>query len=285
MVVIDDGVTVFTRNGADVTRTFPEVASGVAGAVGGRPVVLDGEIVALDQAGRPSFERLQRRWPQQRRPKPELLRQVPVRFFAFDVLARDGEDIVTWPYLERRALLDSLAVVETSKTLTVPRFWTDVSPAVMLEVAAENSVEGIVVKRVDSPYRPGRSNLWLKCPLRATAELIIAGYLPSSGPAGRVGSLLIAGRDGEGRLVLVGQVGTGFSESARRQLFGLLHRIQRRTPPVVNAPAMDHGIRWVEPNHVGEVAYRNYRPGRGLRHTSWKGLREDTDPSRIGLPG
>jgi bifunctional non-homologous end joining protein LigD len=84
-VLVDDAVTAFSRNGADVSRTFPELA-GIAAAVGGRRVVLDGEIVALDAQGRPSFTRLQRRWPQQRRPRPELVREVPCRLMAFDIL-------------------------------------------------------------------------------------------------------------------------------------------------------------------------------------------------------
>jgi bifunctional non-homologous end joining protein LigD len=84
----------------------------------------------------------------------------------------------------------------------------------------------------------------------------------------------LAGHDAYGRLILVGQVGTGFSETARRQLFSLLHPLEQRTPPVANPPERMYGLRWVQPKHVGEVAYRVYLPGRGLRHTSWKGLRD-----------
>ena len=129
-VLVDDTVTVYLRNGADVSRTFPELA-GIAAAVGGRSVVLDGEIVALAN-GRPSFQRVQQRWPQQRHPTSDLIHRVPVRLLAFDVLAVDRRDITSWPYQQRRDLLDGLMVVETSKKLTVPRFWVDVSPAEML---------------------------------------------------------------------------------------------------------------------------------------------------------
>jgi bifunctional non-homologous end joining protein LigD len=164
-VVVEDAVTIFSRNGADVSRTFPELA-GVAAAIGERQAVLDGEIVAVDEAGRPSFTLLQRRWPQQRRPRLELLREVPVRLLAFDLLSLDGRDVTSYPYGQRRELLDALMVIEKSPVLTVPPALVDVSPADMLEVASAHSMEGIVAKRLDSPYRPGRTTLWIKSPVR-----------------------------------------------------------------------------------------------------------------------
>jgi bifunctional non-homologous end joining protein LigD len=109
--VVDDEVIVFSRNGADVSRTFPELG-GIPAAVGGRRVVLDGEIVALGAQGRPSFTRLQRRWPQQRRPRPELVRDVPCRLIAFDILQIDGRAIGDLPYGQRREHLDDLLTVE-----------------------------------------------------------------------------------------------------------------------------------------------------------------------------
>jgi bifunctional non-homologous end joining protein LigD len=150
--------------------------------------------------------------------------------------------------------------------------------------AAEHHMEGIVAKRPDSPYRPGRSNLWIKTPVRATAELVIVGFWCSSGPGGQasVGSLLVAGHNDSGQLVVVGQVGTGFSSAARRRLFELLQPIECARAPVANPPEL-RDIRWVRPVYVGEVAYREYVPGRWLRHTSWKGLR-DRRLASIGLP-
>jgi len=259
---------VFSRNGADVSLTFPELAS-VSQAVGGRSVVLDGEIVALDAQGRPSFTRLQRRWPQQRRPRPALLREVPVRLMAFDVIAVDGRDLSAEPYVKRREVLESVVVEETG-VLTVPKAFFGVSAADMLEVAAQHAMEGIVSKRVDSPYREGRSPWWVKSPVRQTAELALVAF---AGPPGRVGALLVAGHREDGSLELVGQVGTGFSAVMRRQLFEVLNPLVCAAPPVVN-PGDSQGWRWVEPRHVGEVAFREWVPGRGLRHASWKGLRE-----------
>jgi bifunctional non-homologous end joining protein LigD len=284
-LVIDDGyVTAFSRNGLDVSTCFPELA-GVAAAVGDRPMVLDGEIVAVDAQGRPSFTRLQRRWPQQRRPGAQLLREVPVRALAFDVVQLDGHGLTKIPYGQRRELLDALMVVDKSPVLTVPRAMIGVAPADALEACAAHGLEGIVTKVLDSPYQPGeRSPYWLKTPYRATVELVVAGYWAASGPGGRscVGSLLVAGHDEAGALVACGQVGTGFSDSMRRRLYSQLQPTRRAPSPVAN-PIEAPGVRFVEPRLVVEVAYREYVAGRWLRHPSFKGERA-ADPGHVPLP-
>lgn len=271
IVVDEDGLAVFTRNGAEVSRTFPELA-GIRAAIGGRPIVLDGEIVAVGSDGRPSFTRLQRRWPQQRRPAAELVREVPTRFLAFDVLGLDGVDISGEPYARRREILGEVMAVDESPVMTIPRNWVDVSPADMLDVCAANAMEGIVAKHLGSPYRPGRSALWVKTMVRATAELVIIGHIATRASGGSVRTLLVAGYDEAGDLCLVGQVGTGMSLRERRRLFELLDPIEIPQSPVRNPPA-EPGVRWVEPRYVSEIAYREYTPGRLLRHPSYKGLR------------
>lgn len=204
---------------------------------------------------------------------------------AFDLLSIDGRTITDAPYGQRRDLLDTVMAVEKSHVLTVPRALPDISPADALEVAGAHGIEGIVVKHLDSPYRPGRSPLWIKNPVRATCELLIAGYWCANGPGGRtcVGSLLVAGHGDSGDLVAVGQVGTGFSASMRRRLYTALHPLRRATSPVANRIEVP-GVRWVEPRYVAEIAYREYVAGRWLRHTSFKGLRDVPDLARIGLP-
>ncbi|OPX08376.1 DNA ligase [Mycobacterium sp. AT1] len=284
ILIIDGGTTrVLSRNGMDVSRTFPELA-GVAAAVGRRSMILDGEIVALDAAGRPSFTRLQRRWPQNRRPDAALLREVPVGVMGFDVLEFEGRWLTDRPWHERRAVLESALVVDRSPVLTVPRAFTDVSPADMLAVAASHGVEGIVLKLTDSKYISGRSGLWTKVPVRLSADVVIVGFWCAGGPGGRnaVGSLLLAGHDGAGRLVAVGQCGTGFSANMRRHLFDLLDPLRRERSPLA-LPLEAAGVRYVRPTYVGEVAYREYVPGRWMRHTSWKGLREKP-VSGVGVP-
>lgn len=279
-LIVEHGeVVMFSRNGADITRTFPELTS-VGQIVAAKSVVLDGEIVALDAQGRPSFARLQRRWPQQRRPGPTLLREVPVRLMAFDVISAGGRDLTGEPYVKRREVLESL-VSEEPGVLTVPKAFFGVPAADMLEVAREHQMEGIVSKRVDSPYREGRSPWWVKSPVRQTAELALVAF---AGPPGRVGALLVAGYRDDGALELVGQVGAGFSAVMRRQLFEALDPLVREVPTVVNPPVEQQGWRWVEPRLVGEVAFREWEPGRGLRHASWKGLRAvDAHGTRLPL--
>ena len=191
---------------------------------------------------------------------------------AFDVLAVDGVDVTGQPYGRRREVLDSLMVVDASPVLSVPRNWVDVSPAEMLAVCEANAMEGIVAKLVDSPYRPGRSPFWVKSMCRATSELAIVGHIDSRAAGGSVSCLLVAGHDADGDLVLVGQVGTGMSQRERRRLYELLEPMSTDVVPVRN-PTADRRVRWVTPTYVGEVAYREYTPGRGLRHPSWKGLR------------
>nr|WP_234790459.1 RNA ligase family protein [Mycolicibacterium fortuitum] len=282
VVVEGSEVTVFSRSGANVTRAFPELQD-VAAAVGFRSMVLDGEIIAPDVGGVPSFARLQQRWPQNRRPTPELLRQVPVQLAAFDVVAIDGREITTTIYERRRAVLDTVAAADAPGTLVVPRSWTGVSPADMLDIAGTAGMEGIVVKKLDSLYLPGRSKLWVKCPVRPTVELVIVGYWPAAGPGGSlsIGALLLAGHNEAGELVPVAKVGTGFSAASRRRLYQLLHPIEDSTT-AEGDPAALQGVRRVRPVYVGEVAYHP-GSGRWLRHTAWKGLRS-RPVSAVQLP-
>ena len=278
----DGAVRIYTRNGAEAISTFPELVDVPAGL--GRDVVLDGEIVALDRLGRPSFTRLQQRWPMRRRPAPSLLREVPVRLFCFDVLAIGTTDLTSRPYHERRSILDELALTSSSDVLVVPPSWQGVDPHDMLAVAADNGVEGIVTKRIDSQYVSGRSRNWVKTPLRVTCELAIVGWWPPGGSSrvGQIGSLLMAGRDADGQWSVVGQVGTGFSDAERRRLHALLVTIPAARP-VAREVKTPPGVRWVDPVYVGEVAFREFVPGRGLRHASWKGLR-DTTSDAVGMP-
>lgn len=281
-LVDGSSVKVFSRNAADVTSTFPELTR-IAEIVGQRRLLLDGEIVALDQLGRPSFSRLQQRWPMRKRPTRSLVEQVPVAFFAFDVLTIGNVDLTELPYVERRQALDELTL-SRPRPLVIPPYWRDARPIDMLAAAAENGIEGIVSKRLDSQYHSGRSTAWIKTPVRKTCELAIVGWRPPTGSARTemVGTLLLAGRSDDGQLVLVGQVGSGFSDAERRRLHTLLVRIAVDHAPLKNPPT-NYTANWVKPQYVGEVAFREYVDGQGLRHPSWKGLRE-RPLGDVGMP-
>lgn len=265
-------VWLFSRNGADITDTFPEISTALAEVLpdARRQIILDGEIVALDREGRPSFARLQRRWPQNRRPSFALLQQVPVRYFAFDIMALDDADVSGLPYWRRRELLEELLGETSSPTVVVPPAFTDVMPLDVLEVAAEHHYEGVLCKRLTSTYRPGRSNAWTKVPARMRHEFVIAGFY--GGRSRGVAAVLVAAHDGQGQLRLLGRVGSGFASKTRHELFALLSERRTSTPPIRDA-VEDRFIQWVHPVFVAEVAFREHIAGQGLRHASWQGLR------------
>ncbi|MGH3645151.1 MAG: non-homologous end-joining DNA ligase [Mycobacterium sp.] len=281
-----DRVTLLSRNGADVTRTFPEIASALPGAVD-RSVILDGEIVALDTKGIPSFERLQRRWPHSRRPSVDLLRAVPVRFFAFDVLRHHGQDVTNHPYAERREILADVAAAAQSSVIQFPHHWVATDPSMVLAASAETGLEGIVTKRLDSLYLPGvRSKDWIKTCHRLRSEFVIGGWLPGEGPNHRtIGALLVGAHDDQGRLRFCGPVGAGISAAHRRILTRYLAPLASLSSPFDGdiPAAIARNARWVRAETIGDIEYRELRGL--LRHPSWKGIRADlTDVTRVVLP-
>ncbi|TSD92921.1 hypothetical protein FOS14_24140 [Skermania sp. ID1734] len=155
MATVDGrGVRLSSRNGTTITRTYPDLVAGIRRVLEGREAILDGEVVALDESGRPSFGLLQRRMHAQRA-GAALVRMVPARYFVFDILASDGRDVTGLPYTERRALLNEL-VTPDDPVVQVPPSWTaadGVDGQVMLELAAEHGLEGVVAKRLSSRYR------------------------------------------------------------------------------------------------------------------------------------
>lgn len=284
IAVLDErGATLLSRNGADITRTFPEIAAALP-TLPGRNLILDGEIVATDDRGVPNFGRLQQRWPQNRRPSAALQRRIPVRFWLFDILRVNDVDVTTEPYEARRARLCHLAG-DAGPIIQVPGSWPGADPAAVLAAVAENGLEGIVTKRLTSTYTPGaRSPDWIKTPLRKRSEFIIGGWLPGSGPNRHtVGVLLLGAWTNEGRLQFCGSVSAGLNTAQRRHLLRALEPLQRRTSPFIGLAAdAAADARWVTPEFVVDVEYREFR--RTLRHPSFKGLRGDVDSRDVSVP-
>ncbi len=274
-------VRMWSRNGNDVTAAYPELATGpTAAALGERgPVLLDGEIVALDERGRPSFARLTQRM-HVRAPSAELVARVPVQLYAFDV-PQSGP-----PYDERRAALEALELGAVPH-VEVPPAYTDVSAAQLLDVARAHGLEGVVAKRRRSRYEPGRrSAAWVKTALTTAQEVVVGGWSAGQGRrAGMVGSLHMGVYDRAGRLRYLGMVGTGFTDAALRLLGERLAPLALTASPFDDeVPALDaRAARWVRPELVGEVVYRVLTPDLRLRHTAWRGLRPDRDPAEIVL--
>jgi bifunctional non-homologous end joining protein LigD len=274
-----------SRLGNEITNVYPDLHGSLADALAGRSAVLDGELVVLGQEGRPDFHLMQFR--HQRGPTADLLRTAPVTYIVFDLLELGGEVLLNAPYTERRALLAELPVA--NPRIAVPRHFTadDIDPNELLAVVAEQGLEGLVAKRLESRYHPGqRSRDWIKRPLIKTQEVLVGGWRPGKGNrSGRVGGLLLGAHDEAGRLRYVGDVGTGFSERALDELLDLLTELTRSKSPFDDEVPADRrrGARWVEPRLVGQVVYRQFTSDHRLRHTAWRGLRHDVLPEQVKL--
>lgn len=282
VVHVDGGrARVMSRNDNDMTAAYPELRE-MAESLGALQVVLDGEVVALDKHGRPSFSALQPRMhvtdaAQVRR----LQKSTPVTFLAFDVLHLDGRSTLELPYEDRRRLLESLEL-EGPSWRTPPTWYADGSS--VLEAAAEQGLEGIVAKRRDSTYRPGRrSDTWVKVKHLRTQEVVIGGWKPGSGRRGGVLGSLLLGIPGEEGLDYVGKVGTGFTDEALAELTRRLVTLERADSPFAGRiPSVDaRDAHWVEPRIVGEVRFGEWTQDGRLRHPAWRGIRPDKTPSDV----
>lgn len=208
----------------------------------------------------------------------QLTRAVPVRYVLFDVLYLDGRDVMALPYERRRDLLESLRL-DTDAVRTLGAFHG--AGEELLRATREQGLEGIMAKRVDSPYVPGqRVSTWRKVKHTSTQEVVISGWKPGKGArAGGVGSLLIGVCDDRG-LRYAGHVGAGFTERTLDELGRLLRPLETSTSPYVDDVPREFArdAHWVRPELVGEVTYTTWTKEGRLRGPSWKGFREDVPP-------
>jgi bifunctional non-homologous end joining protein LigD len=273
-----------TRNLRDVTVSWPELDA-LGPALGPRPMILDGEIAALDDAGRPSFQRLQERMHvADRATAARKAGTVPASYLVFDVLHLAGRDLMPLPWTERRPILDSLGLAGPSwaTTPSVPGAGTE-----LLETARTRSMEGVVCKRLDSTYTPGaRSRSWLKVKLHESDEFVVGGWFPGEGRrANHIGSLLLGVPDGAGGLDYVGNVGTGFSDAELRRLEQRLEPIRRESSPFTGGGTPKRASAFVEPELVVEVEYTERTQEGILRHPSYKGIRIDKGVRDVNTGG
>lgn len=299
LAYVEDPETVrlVSRSGQDLTVTFPELGA-LAGQVDPArlPMVLDGEIVALDRQGRPDFRRLQLRANlRKERDVARARARVQVDLMLFDVLRAGGQDVTDRPWTERRELLESLVTPQPPVHLP-PVFEGDLDAA--LRTSRTLRLEGVVAKRRRSTYASRRSREWLKIKHSAMQEVVVVGWRPGRANASVMGSLLMAvpdhTDDGDG-LRYVGRVGTGFTERERRVITARLKDMVRTTPPAFGVPAEDASdAHWVTPELVGEVTFADWAEGsdsasgeRRMRHSVWRGWRPDKSPDEVvvELPG
>ncbi len=271
------------RSGTDITTRYPELTADGAPGLPVSDAIVDGEIVAFDAQGRPSFSLLQNRM-HLTRPR-EIEREVvrtPIVYLVFDLLRLDGHDLTGMPLSQRRTLLEDV-VSDLDAPVRVPPVFDDVDAA--LAASREFGLEGVVVKDRGSRYRPGqRSPSWMKVKLTLMQEAVIVGIRPGKGDReGTIGSLLLAVPDPTG-LRYVGRVGTGFTDRMLRDLLAQLAPLRIDTPPLHGVPALDASdALWVRPELVGEVEFANWTPDGVLRHARWRGLRPDKSPSEVSV--
>ena len=282
-----DGITrLESRNLNDVTRQYPEAAAVGAAFDAGRTAVLDGEVVAFDEHGKPSFERLQGRMHLTGAAAIDArTRSNPIVYMVFDLLYLDGENLMRLPYTERRARLEQLDL--NGPSWRTPAYHAG-EGAVLLQASADQGLEGIVAKRLDSIYEPARrGGSWLKIKNTRRQELVIGGWLPGEGRRhGRIGALLVGYYDHappQPELRFAGKVGTGFDDKELAMLEKLLATRRRSTSPFQGPKQPGKGAMFVEPDLVAEIEFNEWTRQNMLRHPSYKGLREDKQATGVVL--
>ena len=265
-------VTLLSRNGLDWTDRFPEVAA-AARRLSARRALLDGEVAAVLPDGRTSFQALQ---------NAQSAKRGTIAYFVFDLLRLDREDLAAWPLLERKAALERLVGDGERSVVRYAPHVEGVGREV-LAAACRAGLEGIVSKRGDAPYRPGRGTTWIKTKCLLRQELVIGGFTDPEGAArDAIGALLVGYRQ-EGALRFAGKVGTGFTNAAARALRRRLGGIAAGTSPFSPPPrgGLGRSAHWVRPLLVAEIAFTEWTADGKIRHPSFQGLREDKRPEDV----
>jgi bifunctional non-homologous end joining protein LigD len=266
-----------SRRLSDITFQYPELRP-LGRELGSSDAVLDGEIVAFDESGKPSFERLQQRMNLTGESQiKRRAKQVPVAYVIFDLLYLDGRSLMALPYEERRERLEDLDL--NGPAWRTPAYHHGEGRP-LLQATVEQGLEGVVAKRLDSTYEPGRrTGSWIKIKNRQRIQLLIGGWLPGEGSReSRIGALLVGRRDEDGSLRYAGRVGSGFTEKTLDATLAELEPLRRRTSPFAGRKAPKGSI-FVEPCLCADVEYGEWTSEGLLRAPVFKGLVERREPS------
>jgi bifunctional non-homologous end joining protein LigD len=288
-VVRDGQARIWTRNRVDAATYFPDLA-GRADWIEADEAIVDGEVVALDDEGRPSFSLLQdrtglrgleaatrRRSADAPHLSAEERARIPLAYMAFDLLHHDGRSLLDVPLESRKRVLRRIL-----RPHSMVRYASHVAEEgeTFVKVAAERGLEGIVAKRRDSRYQPGRRTRdWLKVKLRREQELVVVGWLPGRGTHKDLGSLIVAVNE-DGRLRHAGQVGSGIDAKTRRALLAAMEPIRRDTSPLDPKPRLPEAY-WVEPKIVIRAEFAEWTTDKLLRQAVFKGVEVDRDPAQV----
>ena len=263
-----------SRTGKELTGTYPEVAAAVA-AQSADDLLLDGEVVAYD-SDQTSFSRLQQRLGVTN-PSPEQVATYPVVYCVFDLLEIDGEDLTHRAFLERRARLER--AILPSPALQLTEAWHGDSQRRFAE-ACRSGWEGLIAKRADASYTPGRSRDWLKLKCAWGQEFVIGGYTDPAGSRTDFGALLV-GYYEQGRLRYAGKVGTGYTAATLRVLGARLRDLEKSESPFVDVRPIPHGTHWTEPALVAQIGFAEWTNDGRLRQPRFLGLRDDKRPAEV----
>ena len=268
-----DDVRLESRTGKDLTGTYPEVRAAVA-AQRPRTLLLDGEVVAYD-GEQTSFSRLQQRLGSSR-PTPGQLAAYPVVYCVFDLLEIDGEQLTRAPLLERRARM--LGALRPTAALQISEAWRGDSERRFAE-ACRAGWEGLIAKRADAPYTPGRSKDWLKLKCVWEQEFVIGGYTDPAGSRTDFGALLVGyHEDGSSATPARSARATARRRSATS---GSLRRLEQTTPPFVDARPVPRGAHWTRPELVAQIGFAEWTNDGRLRQPRFLGLRDDKRPDEV----
>jgi bifunctional non-homologous end joining protein LigD len=262
-----------SRNSIDITKRYPELAS-LPAALAARETIVDGEIVALDAQGHSSFELLQERM-HVRAPSENLFAQIPVVYFAFDLLYCDGYDLREAPLLERKQLLERLLF--TSERFRYADHQLEHGKE-LFALAQQNGLEGIVAKRADSPYVSDRSQYWVKLKITKTVDAVVGGWTEARTSALPFGSLLLGLYQGK-KLRFIGHVGSGFDAKKLQELRSRLKELAAPASPFDTVPETNEKPSWTSPALVARVKFSGWTQEHALRHPVFLALREDARPA------
>jgi bifunctional non-homologous end joining protein LigD len=269
------GVRLMTRNQKEDTSSYPEITQALA-AQQASEFIIDGEIVAFE-GSQTRFARLQQRLGV-RNPGPDLLAEVPVYYYIFDVLWAGDRDVRRLPLRERKQILRDLL------DFTGPLRFTehqDTEGEAYFRQACASGWEGVIAKRADAPYRAGRSRDWLKFKCQSGQEFVIGGFTDPRRSRTGFGALLLGYYDPDHTLVYAGKVGTGFTQRTLDRLHATLADLEQDRPPFGRGRLPRSGVHWVQPRLVAEVGFSEWTTDGQLRQPRFQGLRDDKSPADV----